>query len=178
MNRNWRGYTNSQFFTTKPGTASRSLSVVTTTQFPRDKATAANMISTVCIGRPLRRNSAATTPNISAARRSKGQHLIPSNVLRSRAVFSSRLALNCSPKNNSAMTGSHVPIRAPLRRASITCRENGARPRIRAVTALESKRYRVNSSPSRVSPRNRQNWPFPFPDECSARLPVSHVPFR
>src|SRR6266511_1578375 len=56
-----------QFSTLNPGTADRSLSVVTTVQFPRVKAIAAIWMSICCMGWPIFLNSAMIRPNSWAA---------------------------------------------------------------------------------------------------------------
>jgi len=48
-----------QFSTDKPGTADKSESLLTTVHWPRVKAIAATMMSIDCMGRPMRRSSAA-----------------------------------------------------------------------------------------------------------------------
>jgi hypothetical protein len=51
-----------QFSTVRPGIAARSESSLTTVQLPRERATAATMMSICCIGRPIRLSSAASFP--------------------------------------------------------------------------------------------------------------------
>ena len=62
-----------QFSTPSPGTADRSLSAVTTVQFPSARAMAAIIMSICCIGRPIRRSSAAMRPYSAAASSVNGQ---------------------------------------------------------------------------------------------------------
>src|SRR5208337_1929732 len=56
-----------QFSTSNPGIAARSESLDTTVQLPRANAMAATMMSICCIGLRMRRSSANTRPNCSAA---------------------------------------------------------------------------------------------------------------
>jgi len=86
-----------QFSTVSPGTAVRSLSADTTVQFPSDRAMAARRISAVCIGRPIRRSSAASRPCSSAAARSNGQQTILLSPLVNRRRVSSWVELKSIP---------------------------------------------------------------------------------
>ena len=52
--KNWWSIQMAQFSTVKPGTAARSVSAVTTEQLPNENVMAAIMMSTCCMGRPMR----------------------------------------------------------------------------------------------------------------------------
>ena len=84
------GAQEAQFSTASPGTAERSVSIVTTVQLPKVSAMAAIIMSFWPMGRPVRRSSAAMRPYSKAAASVTGQSFQEASASFSRCKLRSR----------------------------------------------------------------------------------------
>jgi hypothetical protein len=118
-----------QFSTVNPGMLDRSLSLLTTVQFPRVSAVAAIQMSFWPTGRPIFFNSKARRPYANAVSVFTSQSFHTSSACRNRRRFCSRRGLPSARNASSASTAAAMPMRLPL---AISAAARSKTPRLRS----------------------------------------------